>query len=118
PVAHRDVLTLAVDVQVAGHAVRGDGEVSTYAVGGEAEVAQRLEGAQLDLGSCQRLRDDRPGHITRVLPRSVVVEHARHDAGYPIRVVVVHRQEVRSDLRGRVDRLGVDRRALVQDQPA
>ena len=66
----------------------------------------------------QRLRDDRAGDIARVLARPVVVEHPRDDAGDAEGVVVVHRQEVGRDLRGRVDRLRVDRRALVQDQPA
>ena len=69
-------------------------------------------------GRAQRLGDDRAGHIARVLARPVVVEHPRHDAGNAERVVVVHRQEVGRHLRGRVDRLRVDRRALVQDQPA
>ena len=48
PVAHRDVRALPVDVDVAGDAVRGDGEVAADAVGAEAEVAQRLELAELD----------------------------------------------------------------------
>ncbi len=89
-----------------------------YAVGAEAEVAQRLERAELDFRPRQRLRDDRAGDETRVLPRPVVVEHPRDDARDAERVVVVHRQEVGRDLRGRIDRLRVDRRALVQDQPA
>jgi hypothetical protein len=42
----------------------------------------------------------------------------RDDARHAERVVVVHRQEVGGDLRGRVDRLRVDRRALVEDEPA
>src|SRR5262245_13423502 len=41
PVGHRDVLALAVDVDLAGHAARGDGEVAADAVGAEAEVPQR-----------------------------------------------------------------------------
>src|SRR5581483_5255126 len=49
PVGHRGVLALAVDVDVAGDAVRGDRQVAADAVGAEAEVAQRLERAQLDL---------------------------------------------------------------------
>jgi hypothetical protein len=51
PVGHRDVRALAVDVDVAGDALRGDGEVAADAVGAEAEVAQRLERAELDLGA-------------------------------------------------------------------
>ena len=116
PSPHRDVLALAVDVDVAGDAFRGDGEVAANAVGAEAEVAQRLERAELDRLALERLRDDRARHVARVLARPVVVEHARDDAGQAVRVVVVHRQEVGGDLRRRVDRLGVDRRALVQDQ--
>ena len=92
--------------------------MAAHAVGREAEVAQRLERAELDLGARERLRDDRPGDVARVLARAVVVEHPRHDAGHAVGVVVVHRQEVGGDLRGRVDRLRVDRRALVQDQAA
>ena len=109
---------LAVDVDVAGHALRGDGEVAAHAVRAEAEVSERLERAQLDLRPRERLRDDRAGDVARVLARAVVVEHARHDAGHRVGIVVVHRQEVGGDLRGRIDRLGVDRRALVQDQRA
>ena len=48
PVAHRDVLALAVDVDVARRAVRRDGQVAADAVGAETEVAQRLERAELD----------------------------------------------------------------------
>ena len=118
PVGHRDVLALAVDVDVAGDALRGDGQVAADAVGAEAEVAQRVELAELDLLALERLRDDRAGHVARVLARPVVVEHPRDDPGEAERVVVVHRQEVGGDLRGRVDRLRVDRRALVQDQGA
>jgi hypothetical protein len=118
PVGHRDVLALAVDVDVAGDAVRGDREVPPDAVGAEAEVPQRLERSQLDLRPRERLGDDRPGDVARVLARPVVVEHPRDDPGHGEGVVVVHRQEVGGDLGGRVDRLRVDRRALVQDQPA
>ena len=118
PVRHRDVLALPVDVDVAGDALRGDGQVAAHAVGAEAEVAQRVELAELDLLALERLRDDRPGHVARVLARPVVVEHARDDSGQAERVEVVHRQEVGGHLRGRVDRLRVDRRALVQDQAA
>ena len=118
PVAHRDVLALAVDVDVAGDALRRHGEVAAHAVGAEAEVAHRLERAELDRLALERLRDDRAGHVARVLARPVVVEHARDDAGHAVRVVVVHRQEVGRDLRRRVDRLRVDRRALVEDQRA
>jgi len=64
------------------------------------------------------MRDDRPGDVARVLPRSVVVEHPRDDAGQTERVVVVHGQEVRGDLRGRIDRFRIDRGALVEDQAA
>ena len=74
--------------------------------------------AEFDRLALERLRDDRAGDVARVLARPVVVEHPRHDAGHAERVVVVHRQEVRRDLRRRVDRLRVDRRALVQDQAA
>ena len=88
------------------------------AVGAEAEVAQRLELPELDALALERLRDDRPGDVARVLARAVVVEHPRDDAGDAERVVVVHRQEVGGHLRGRVDRLRVDRRALVEDQAA
>ena len=69
-------------------------------------------------GRGERLRDDRARDVARVLARPVVVEHPRDDAGDAERVVVVHRQEVGGHLRGRVDRLRVDRRALVQDQAA
>src|SRR5918994_787128 len=118
PVGHGDVLALPVDVHVAGHALRRDGQVAAHAVGAEAEVAQRLERAQEDLRPGQRLRDDRAGDVARVLARPVVVEHPRDHARDAERVVVVHRQEVGRDLGGGVDRLRVDRRALVQDQPA
>ena len=97
---------------------RGDGQVAADAVGAEAEVAQRLERAQLHVLALERLRDDRPRDVARVLARPVVVEHSRHDAGHAERVVVVHRQEVRCDLRRRVDRFRVDGRALVQDEAA
>ncbi len=118
PVGHRDVLALAVDVEVARDAVGRDGEVAADAVGAEAEVAHRVELAELDRLAGERLRDDRARHVARVLARAVVVEHPRDDARDPERVVVVHGQEVRGDLRGRVDRLRIDRRALVQDQAA
>ena len=118
PVAHGDVPSLAVDVEVARDPARRDGEVAAHAVRAEAEVAQRLELAELHDLSGQRLRDDRPGDVTGVLARAVVVEHPRDDAWEPERVVVVHRQEVGRDLRGRVHGFGIDRRALVQDQAA
>ncbi len=118
PVAHRDVLALAVDVDVAGNAVRGDHEMAADAVRAVAEVAERLELSELDARPLERLRDDRAGDEARVLPRPVVVEHPRDDAGDAERVVVVHRQEVRRDLRRRVHGLGVDRRALVEDDAA
>ena len=118
PVAHRDVLALPVDVDVAGAALGRDGEVAADPVRAEAEVAHRLQVAELDRLAGERLRDDRAGDVARVLARAVVVEHARDDAGHPERVEVVHRQEVGRDLRRRVDRLRVDRRALVEDEAA
>jgi len=118
PVRHRDVLALPVDVDVARLAVGRDHEVATDTVRAEAEVAQRVERPELDLRPGERLRDDRARHVARVLPRPVVVEHPRHDTRQPERVVVVHRQEVGRHLRGRVDRLRVDRRALMEDQRA
>src|SRR5205814_381632 len=90
PVAHRDVLALPVDVDVAGDPARGDGQVPADAVRAEAEVAQRLELAELDPLADERLRDDRARDEARVLARPVVVEHPRHDAGHTERVVVVH----------------------------
>src|SRR4029078_5431038 len=80
PVGHRDVRALAVDVDVPGDSLRGDGEVAADAVGAEAEVAQRLARAAAYISARQRLRDDRAGHVARVLPRAVVVEHPRDDA--------------------------------------
>ena len=111
PVAHRDVLALAVDVDVARHALRRDGEVAADAVGAEAEVAQRLEGAELDLLSRERLRDDRAGDVARILAGSVVVEHPGDDTGDAEGVEVVHRQEVGGDLARRVDRLLIGERS-------
>ncbi len=118
PVAHRDVLALAVDVDVARHAVGGDREMAADAVRAVAEVAERLELPELDALPLERLRDDRPRDEARVLPRPVVVEHPRDDARDAERVVVVHRQEVRGHLRRRVHRLRVERRALVEDDAA
>ena len=118
PVSHGDVLALAVDVHVAGYSPRRDREMAAHAVRTEAEVAHRLERAELDRLALERLRDDRAGDVARVLARPVVVEHSRDDAGNAVRVVVVHRQEIGRDLRRRVDRLGVDRRAFVEDELA
>ena len=84
----------------------------------EAEVAERLELSELDALTQERLRDDRARDEARVLPRPVVVEHARDHARDAERIVVVHRQEVGRDLRRGIDRLRVDRRALVEDDPA
>ena len=118
PVAHGDVLALAVDVDVARHAVGGDREVAPDTVRAVAEVAKWLELAELDALPLERLRDDRPRDEARVLPRPVVVEHPRDDARDAERVVVVHRQEVRRHLRRRVHGLRVERRALVEDDAA
>jgi hypothetical protein len=90
--------------------------VAANPVRAEAEVAQRLEVSELYRLARERLGDDRPGHVARVLARTVVVEHAGDDAGDAEGVVVVHGQEVGGYLRCGVDRLRVDRRALVQDQ--
>src|SRR4029078_9483802 len=79
PVAHRDVLALAVDVDVAGGSLRSDSQVAAYAIRAEAEVAQRIERAELDRLARERLRDDRPGHVARVLGWPVVVQHPRDD---------------------------------------
>src|SRR6266540_6474081 len=49
PVGHRDVLPLAVDVDVARRTVGGYGQVAADAVGAKAEVSQWLECAELDL---------------------------------------------------------------------
>ena len=116
---HRDVLALAVDVDVAGRCpcaatVRWP---RTPSVQKQKSRSGSSWPSSIVL-ALERLRDDRAGHVARVLARPVVVEHARDDAGHAERVVVVHRQEVGGDLRGRVDRLRVDRRALVQDQAA
>ena len=43
PVPHRDVLTLAVHVDVAGGSLGGDHQVPADTVRAEAEVSQRLE---------------------------------------------------------------------------
>jgi hypothetical protein len=92
--------------------------VAAHAVGAETEVAHRVELAELDALALERLRDDRPGDVARVLARPVVVEHPRDDARHAVRVVVVHGQEVGRDLGRRVDRLRVDRGALVEDEAA
>src|SRR5262249_55554394 len=49
PLVHRDVLALAVDIDVAGDAVRRHRQVTADAVGTEAEVTQRLQLPELDL---------------------------------------------------------------------
>src|SRR5439155_19662500 len=91
PVAHRDVLALSVDVEVAGDSACRDHQMPADAVGAEAEVAHRLELAELDGLARERLRDDRPGDVARVLARSVVVEHPCYHTGHAEGVVVVHR---------------------------
>ena len=118
PVCHRDVVSLAVAVDVAGDAVDGDHQVAPDAIRAEAEVAHRLEVSELDDASLERLGDHRTREVARVLAGSVVVEHPRDDAWHAVGVVVVHRQKVGGDLCRRVDRLRVDRRALVQDDAA
>ena len=94
----------------------GNRQVPPHAVRAKTEVPHRLKLAELDSLSLERLGDDRPRDVARVLPRPVVVEHARHDPGQSEGVVVVHRQEVGRHLRGRVHRLGIDWGTLVQDQ--
>src|SRR5207245_2614455 len=71
PVAHRDVPPLAVDVEISGDAARGHHQMAAHAVGAEAEVAHRIELSELDRLAGESLRDDRAGHIARVLPRPV-----------------------------------------------
>ena len=118
PVAHGDVLALAVDVDVARDSVQRDHQVAAHAVGAEAEVAHRLQLAELDMLANEGLCDDRAGDEARVLARPVVVEHTCDHAGHGERVVVVHGEEVSRHLGRRVDRLGVDRGALVEDHAA
>ena len=119
PVGHRDVRALAVDVEVARAPRvprRSDARGRRRCVKQKSRSGSSAPSSTS--GRVERLRDDRPGDVARVLARPVVVEHARHDAGDAVGVVVVHREEVGGHLRGRVDRLRVDRRALVQDQAA
>src|SRR4029450_9330832 len=74
PVRHRDVLALAVDVDVAGNALRSHCQVTADAVGAEAEITERLELAELDPGALPRLGGDRPRHRGRGLARCGGVE--------------------------------------------
>ena len=118
PVRHRDVLALAVDVDVAGTPLAATVRWPRTPSVQKQKSRSGSSAPSSISGRVERLRDDRAGHVARVLARPVVVEHPRDDARDAERVVVVHRQEVGGDLRGRVDRLRVDRRALVQDQAA
>src|SRR5262245_9080456 len=74
PLLHRDVLSLAIDVKIAGNAFRGDHQMAAHPVGAEAEVAQRLERTELDGLALERLRDDRARDVAGILAWAVVVE--------------------------------------------
>src|SRR5207244_9963812 len=62
PVGDRDVLAMAVAVDVAGDPRRGHREMAPHSVRAVAEVAHRLEIPELDDRSLERLPDDRAGH--------------------------------------------------------
>lgn len=118
PIAHRNVPNIAIDVLFAGVTLESDVQVFANPVPDKSHVPFGLKVAQFDDIPLQSLVDDRARDVPEVLAWAVVVEHPLRHARDIVRVVEVHLDEVRRQLRGRVNTLRVDRGALAKEDAA